>query len=340
MRPVLLSLSEVEPSLVKDYLVRQEIPPDIVDWKYFDSHFNRGQDRGFVCLKENKVCGFLGLIPFRARKDGRTLECAWSCDWSVDASQVVGGMGIMLVKQAKEAYDAIFNVGGNENTRRIFPRLADRTVWDAGISLALPLRLGAILTKLAPRFLHGPLARRNFLRNLPLKWIRTREADQRVRVEPGVSAEIAHLFEERDQSEWCPLYDYEYIRWQLKTCPAVVSWSCYVPSPSPRTAGIVWRSASSTDFWRLALWGARNAEDEAKLLIRRMVQFVYQQKGAAVSAIASHLDQPLISLLTAHGFLRRPGRLPFYGMRGRDANLTFDEFGILSFLDADLAYRF
>lgn len=340
MRPVLLNLSEVQPSLVKDYLVRQEIPPDIVDWKYFDSHFNRGQDRGFVCLKENKVCGFLGLIPFRARKDGRTLECAWSCDWSVDASQVVGGMGIMLVKQAKEAYDAIFNVGGNENTRRIFPRLADRTVWDAGISLALPLRLGAILTKLAPRFLHGPLARRNFLRNLPLKWIRTREADQRVRVEPGVSAEIAHLFEERDQSEWCPLYDYEYIRWQLKTCPAVVSWSCYVPSPSPRTAGIVWRSASSTDFWRLALWGARNAEDEAKLLIRRMVQFVYQQKGAAVSAIASHLDQPLISLLTAHGFLRRPGRLPFYGMRGRDANLTFDEFGILSFLDADLAYRF
>jgi hypothetical protein len=341
MRPSLLRLAEAQTALVQDYLVSQQIPLDIADWKYFDSRFNRGQERGFVCMKENKVCGFLGLIPFKARKNAHTLECAWSCDWSVDASQVAGGMGIMLIKQAKEAYDAVFNVGGNENTRRIFPRLADRTVWDAGVSLVLPLRLGAILTKMAPRFLKAALARGKFLHHLPLKWVRPAAADDRVRIEPGVPAEIASLFEDPGQGEWCPLYDYEYVRWQLVACPAVATWSCYIPAqPAPRAAAIIWRSAASTDFWRLAFWGPRNAADEAGLLIGRAIQFVYQQNGAALSAIASHLDEQLIGLLTAQGFLRRRARLPFYGMRGRHAKLAFDEFGILSFLDADLPYRF
>jgi hypothetical protein len=341
MRPALLRLAEAEPSLVKDYLVRQEIAADIVDWKYFDSRFNRSLNRGFVCMKDGKVCGFLGLIPFKARKNARVLECAWSCDWSVDASQVAGGMGIMLVKQAKEAYDAIFNVGGNENTRRIFPRLAEQTVWDAGINLVLPLRLGPILARAAPRFLQRPLTQVRFLRNFPLKWVRTSAMDQGIRIERGVSAEIAPLIEDPGQREWCPLYDYEYVWWQLGACPAIVSWSCYIPSQSiPRTAAIVWRSATSADFWRCSLWGIQNAKDEAELLLRRVIQFVYQQDGSALFAIASHLDQELMSLLTGQGFLRRRKRLPFYGMRGRDANLAFDEFGILSFLDADMAYRF
>jgi hypothetical protein len=341
MRPSLVRLAEAQPSLVQDYLVRQQIPLEIAEWKYFDSRFSRGQERGFVCMKENKVCGFLGLIPFKAQKEARTLECAWSCDWSVDASQVAGGMGIMLIKQAKEAYDAVFNVGGNENTRRIFPRLADRTVWDAGVSLVLPLRLGAILTKLAPPFLQRPLAQTKFLHHLPLKWIRTAREDDGVQIEPGVPEECAPLFEDPHQGEWCPLYDYEYVRWQLVTCPAVASYSCYIPAqPAPRAAAVIWRSAASTDFWRLAFWGVRNSAEEARSVIRRAIQFVYEQRGAALSAIASHLDQELISLLSAQGFLQRRARLPFYGMRGRDAKLTFDEFGVLSFLDADLPYRF
>jgi hypothetical protein len=339
MRPSLLRLAEAQPSLVQDYLVSQEIPLEISRWKYFDPRFNRGRERGFVCMKDDKVCGFLGLIPFQVRKDARTLECAWSCDWSVDASQVAGGMGLMLVKQAKDAYDAVFNVGGNEKTRRIFPRLSDRTVWDAGISLVLPLRLGAILTKLAPPFLRS-LTRGKFLRDFPLKWMRGAGLDNRVQVDPGVSLEIAPLLEDAG-GEWRPLYDYEYVRWQLETCPAVCSWSCYIPAqPAPRAAAIVWRSAASTDFWRLAVWGTHHAEDDARFLIRQAIQFVHQQNGAALFAIASHLDQQLIGALTAQGFFRRRGRLPFYGMRGRETKLTFDEFQVMSLLDADLPYRF
>jgi hypothetical protein len=339
MRPSLLKLAEAPPTLVRDYLVRQDISPEIVDWKYFDARFSRGRERGFVCMNDDKVCGFLGLIPFQARKDARTLECAWSCDWSVDASQVAGGMGIMMVKQAKDAYDAVFNVGGNENTRLIFPRLSDRTVWDAGISFVLPLRLGAILTKLAPPFLR-PLTQRKLLRDFPLKWMRGERLDNRLQVDPGVSLEIAPLLEGAG-GEWRPLYDYEYVRWQLETCPAVCSWSCYIPAqPAPRAAAIVWRSATSTDFWRLVVWGIRDAKDEARFLIRQAIRFVHQQNGAALFAIASHLDQDLIAALTAQGFFRRRRRLPFYGMRGREAKLTFDEFQVMSLLDADLPYRF
>jgi hypothetical protein len=179
------------------------------------------------------------------------------------------------------------------------------------------------------------------LHKIPLRWVSTRATDERVRIEPGVSAEIAPLFEEPGPKEWFPLYDYEYVRWQLETCPVVSCWSGYIPAqPAPRAAAMIWRSASSTDFWRLALWGVRTAPEEAELLVKRMAQFAYQQNGAAVFAVASHLDRELLQLLSAQGFLRRRNRLPFYAVRGRDANLAFDEFGAMSFLDADMAYRF
>jgi len=337
MRPALLRLAEVEPSLVKDYLAHQGIPAHIADWKYFDSRFSRNLDRGFVCVNSDKVCGFLGLIPFKARKDGRTLECAWSCDWSIEASQAAAGMGIMLLKQAQDAYQGIFNVGGNENTRRIFPRLAERTVWDAGVNLVLPLRLGPSLAGVAPRFLRRTLMQ-GFWRNVPLKWVRSRSKDQGIRMEPGVSAEIAPLIENAAQ-DWCPAYDFEYVRWQLETCPAVVCWSCFLPA-GRQSAVIVWRSVDSTDYWRLVVLGVRTAKSEARLLLSRAIEFVYKQNGAALSAITSHLDRELLDLLTSHGFLCRRSRLPFYAMRGRDTSVSFDEFTVLNFLDADQAYRF
>ena len=332
-----MRLAEAEPTLIKEYLARQGVPAHIADWKYFDAHFSRRLDRGFACMNNHKVCGFLGLIPFKAQREGRTLECAWSCDWSIDASQVAGGMGIMLLKQARTAYDGIFNVGGNENTRRILPRLADRTVWDAGVSLVLPLRLGPSLARIAPQFARRALAK-GLLRKLPVKWVRSSGEDHAIRVKPGVPAEIATLIENRDQ-DWCPVYDFKYVRWQLETCPAVECWSCYV-SPAPRSAVIVWRSVDSNDYWRLVVLGIRGAEEEARVLLTRAIEFVYKQNGAVLTTIASHLDRELLTLLTAHGFLRRRTRLPFYAMRGRDAGTSFDEFKELNFLDADQAYRF
>jgi hypothetical protein len=339
MSSVLMPMSECQPLLVKEYLLRQEIHPEIIEWKYFDERFNGNRERGFAWIQENKISGFLGLIPFRAQKAGHGAECAWSCDWSVDNSISAGGMGIMLLKRARGAYDGIFNLGGNVNTRRIFPRLADRTILDAGISLVLPLRLGSVLSRLPPGILRAALARGKFLQDVPLRWIRS-GADRRIQIERGISRQIESVFE-RGGAEWAPFYDYEYVDWQLGRCPSIACWSCYLRSHSaPQFAAIIWRPIAAPSFWRMALCGTPDREHEAELLLRTIIRFVYEQRGMAISAVASRLDRGLLNLLVARGFLRRRARLPFYAMKGRDANLPGDEFATLSFLDADLAYRF
>jgi hypothetical protein len=75
------------------------------------------------------------------------------------------------------------------------------------------------------------------------------------------------------------------------------------------------------------------------MLIDAIVSFVYKQGGVALFTIASHLQSDVVKLLGRQGFLQR-GRLPFYAMRGRNAKLPTDDFCVLSFFDADLAYRF
>jgi hypothetical protein len=74
-------------------------------------------------------------------------------------------------------------------------------------------------------------------------------------------------------------------------------------------------------------------------LIGAIVSFVYSQGCVALFAINSHKESDSVTLLRRQGFLRY-GNLPFYAMRGRCAELPTNEFSALSFLDADLAYRF
>src|ERR1700690_1737066 len=119
---VLKSAEELSPELVKNYLTRQGVPAAIVDWKYYDAKFNRGRPRGSVWLRDGRVLGFLGLIPFRFTNDGGD-EAAWCCDWSIDSAQSGAGAGIMLVKHAQGLYRCLFGLEGSEITKRIFPRL-------------------------------------------------------------------------------------------------------------------------------------------------------------------------------------------------------------------------
>jgi hypothetical protein len=190
MRSGLMAMSEADPAAVKRYLLARQIPPEIVDWKYFDPSFNRHQERGVVLVRENQVAGFLGLIPFRLKKDQVRADCAWSCDWSVNPGQ--GGMGLMLVKRARELYDGIFNLGGNENTRRLFPRLADRTVPNAGVSFVLPLRLGSIFARLPKGRLRDLLNQQQTLQQIPLRWVRGLNKTA-ITIDSGLSPHVSSL---------------------------------------------------------------------------------------------------------------------------------------------------
>ena len=142
-------LSEVRADLVKDYLIRQGMRPEIIDWKYFDIPFNRNRERGCVLVRDDVVQGFLGLIPFNIACNGRVVEAAWCCDWSRDLAQSTGGMGIMLVKQAQRLYPFLFGIEGSDMTKQIFPRLATHTIPHAAIRMQLPLRLGAYVERIS-----------------------------------------------------------------------------------------------------------------------------------------------------------------------------------------------
>jgi hypothetical protein len=338
MRSGLMRMSEADPAAVKQYLLGREIEPEIIDWKYFDPGFNRDRERGVVWVRENQVAGFLGLIPFRVEKNGQCANCAWSCDWSVDPAQG-GGVGLLLVKRARELYDGIFNLGGNENTRQIFPRLADRTVSDAGISLVLPLRLGSIVARLPRGFVKRLFSRQEKLQQIPLRWVRA-GVRRPVTIEPGLSPQVLSLAGATLQTGWRPVYDAGFLDWQFRRCPAITSWSCWISSESPlRTAGLVWKSQSSKKLWRFAFCGETHDQEKIKILNAAIVSFAYRQGCIALVTIASHRQSDLVRLLRRRGFLRH-GLLPFYAMRGRCTELPVDDFAVLSYLDADLAYRF
>src|ERR1700730_3898781 len=337
MRSGLIRMSEADPAAVKQYLLGRQIQPEIIDWKYFDPCFNGHRERGVVWVRENQVAGFLGLIPFRLEKDEVRAECAWSCDWSIDPTQ--GGMGLLLVKRARELYDGIFNLGGNENTRRIFPRLADRTFPAAGISLVLPLRLGSVFARLPRGMIKRVLSRQETLQQIPVRWV-PRLSMTATTIEPGLSPRVASLADDAPRGDWRPRYDSEFLDWQFRRCPAIQCWSCWISSESPlRTAALVWRPRSAKSFWRFVFCGETTDLQKIKMLIAAIVSFVYGQGGVALFAIVSHRENDLLKLLGRRGFLRH-GELPFYVMRGRYAELPTDEFCVLNFLDADLGYRF
>jgi hypothetical protein len=333
----LVRMSEADPAAVKRYLLGRQIQSEIIDWKYFDPSFNGDRERGVVWVRENRVAGFLGLIPFRLERKKVRADCAWSCDWSVDPLQG-GGIGLLLVKRARSLYDGIFNLGGNEKTRHLFPRLADRTVQDAGISLVLPLRLGSIFARLPRGIIKRWLSQQEALQQIPLPWVRDRGTIG-VTFDPNLSAQVLSLVGDA-RADWRPIYDREFFDWQFRRCPAITSWSCWISSESPlRTAALVWRSRSSQALWRFVFCGETDDLDKLKILITAIVSFTHNQRCIALFTIASHLDHDLVRLLGGRGFLRH-GKLPFYVMRGRNTELPTDEFSALTFLDSDLSYRF
>lgn len=334
----LIRLSEADPAAVKQYLLGRQIESEIIDWKYFDPCFNRDRERGVVWVRENQVLGFLGLMPFRLEKGAVRADCAWSCDWSVDPQQA-GGMGLLLVKRARELYDGIFNLGGNAKTHQIFPRLADRTVSDAGITLVLPLRLGSLFARLPRGILKRVLSQQETLQQIPLRWVRNADRSA-VTIDGELSPRMEPLIDNFERGDWRPLYNSEFLHWQFRRCPSITCWSCWLSSESPlRTAALVWRSRSAKGIWRFVLLGDTTDLEKLKLLITGIVSFLYHEGCIALFTIASHHETDLANLLRQRGFLRHV-KLPFYALRGRQAELPTEDFSVLSFLDSDLAYRF
>jgi len=333
-------LSAISPAALVEYLGREGNSAEIVNWKYFDSQFNRNRERGYAWVKDGKIGGFIGLIPFQVVIDGRVADAAWTCDWSVQ-DQSGKGTGILLIRQAQANYEFLTQLGGNEATQRIISRLAAITVNDAGIMFYLPLRLGAILRlarrKLLPKF---PLDEIELVNRVPLHLPRRAKSND-VKIEPGVSKVLDSLLDPQPRGEMYSRYDLPYLKWQVADCPFLECETCYIADGSTvAAASLIWRLKSTPDFWRMALWSREGAEKQAEMVLSRTIQHVYEGNGYLLSMVVSRLETSTIQLLRSKQFLTSPRRRPLHIIDSRKTGKPVPELWPLSFLDTDYAYRF
>jgi hypothetical protein len=340
MAPSVVPLSEVPVELLRDFLGRVGMSREVVDWRYLDDDFNRGRNRGFAWIRRDRIEGMIGLIPFRISGNGPDREVNWSSDWILADPTSNPGMGILLLRRAIESSTALYALGGNENTRKLLPRIATHTVPDAGQGMHLLLRSGAILRRVEQRGVLARLPKPRLLYMLPLRWIPGPVPSSEIRTEPGVSRAIAPLLESRHGESWSPRYDFTYVSWQVGRSPLIRCWTSYAFSDGePRAAAVYWSPAASSDFWRLAVWYRPGSRDRLETVLRYAISEIYRRGGMAVSAIVSRRDSEVQAALWAKGFLRLAGARPLYVCAGQD-HKPVPELSGLSYLDSDLAYRF
>jgi hypothetical protein len=333
-------LSALDPDSLVEYLGREGHAAEAVRWKYFDSRFNRNRERGYAWVKDGKIGGFLGLIPFQVVVGDRVVDAAWTCDWSVQ-DPTARGIGILLIRQAQDKYEFLTQLGGNEATQRIISRLSSKTVNDAGIVFHLPLRLGAALRVARRKFPRLPVDAFEFVNQVPLRIPRRSAGPASVIFEPGVSKVLETLLEPAQRGAIYSRYDFEYIQWQIGDCPFVISETCTIADGSePRAAALIWRHRDTPDFWRFALWSREGAEKETEVLLSSAIRRVYDHKGFLLSFVVSRLDQAVIELLRRKSFVAAPRRRPLHIITSRKTGEPVPELWPLSYLDTDYAYRF
>ena len=339
----ILSVSSVDPRIVKRYLASTGESESVVEWKYFDQRFGQGRERAFVLIGDGEVHGFIGLIPFRMLRNRREVSVAWSCDWSLDLRSQTLLNGLRLLRECLHPYDFVLSSASGASARRIFSQIARVSIPRAVVTLHafIPIaRLFPALKLLKPELRRQVVQSLYPLRRLP-SWIGGREvADDNVMIEPGVSRVLAPLLDRLNVVDGVPLYDLEHIDWQIGHCPVLASYTVYCKAEDNLcTAILLWCSAASRDFWRMSVLAVNPKAAEVGALITATLAYVLNQGGVSLSVVVSRQESQLIEVLRARGFIVSPKRRPLYVMGTSRLQHNLPEPRRLSFLDADLGYR-
>jgi hypothetical protein len=338
MASSVVPLSEVAAETLRDFLGRMGMPREVVDWRYLDSGFNGGRNRGFAWIRRNRIDGMIGLIPFRVCGGGQEREVNWSCDWMLADPASNPGMGIILLRRAIESSFNLFGLGGTENTRRILPRIATKTIADAGVAMYLPLRSGAILRRLQKGGMLSRLSLPRLLYKIPLSWSSSHGRSPEIRTEMGLSPNIAPLLQGEPGENWRPCYDFLYLDWQIGRSPLLNCMTTYSPAAGElRAAAVYWRPVASTDFWRLAVWSRTSEPNHLDRVVRGAVAEIHRLGGMGMSIIVSRLDVKAQATLRSAGFLTLKRRRPLY-VCANQSDAAIGELRGLSYLDTDLSY--
>ncbi len=334
--------SSVPDAWVKDYLASQGMSSELIEWKFFEPRFNRDRERGFVWVHGDRVRGFIGFVPFVIAKGDDTWDALWLCEWSREpCSDAPRGIGKRLITEAAQAFDHLLGFGGTKVAQVLHPRIATTTIEGAGVTYHLPLRLGAVLRKLARRarwlgHRHWPL-----LSRVPICRMPRTSTGPPVRVESGVSEVIEPLIASHRSDGWHARYDLDYLQWQVERCPTVVSGTCYVAGDSaPPAAVVFWRERESSQFWRITMWARPGATRELEAVLVKTIKLIYDGGGLAVSILVSHRDEDAVAVLEQRGFMATRHHLPLYIYAARSTSQPIDDVRHLGYMDGDLAYRF
>jgi hypothetical protein len=284
-----------------------------------------------VWLKNGKVRGTIGLIPFHVAQDDAKLRASWTCDWVVHAPQSNPGIGVMLLQRAKSVAGPLFSLGGNETNRQLMSRIATACYEDAGVELYLPLRVGG------GRVFRGVNRRaRGLLRPLETFAVRRNRKKNHARVEAGVSPLLAAALESAQAHRATPVYTLEYLRWQLDLCPGVHAHSVFVPSGRVSAGAVSWSRDAAPADWRFALW-ACDCGDEVSQILDALLDHVLARGAQRISVLVSRQDRERLAFFEQRGFAREGSPRPLY-ITGAIEGTALELAG-LSFLDTDLAYR-
>lgn len=330
-------MSERPDADVANYLRTRGLDDATIQWKFFDSDFNRGRERGFLMLLDNKVCGFLGLIPLSIGKAEECWDSYWSFDWSKNENTPKGA-GRVLLEQASKFCVHHMGFGGNAITQNLYPKYASLTV-PAGRVFRRRLRLGVYLDRIKWSMPWLPLVRSTTLRNLP---VRRRSGGQSGYAETtiGVNESISPLLASETGANLRPLYDFEYVHWQIGRCPFLESATVCVPKASrPRAAALIWRQKNDRGAWRMKIWSEKGAHEELRYAIDGAVKTIYNEGGQSVSIIVSRLDTDFHSALESNGFYATKDQPKLYILATDAAPHPVEELEHLSYLDTDLGYR-
>jgi hypothetical protein len=340
MGSTIQTLSAVPEAWVRDYLRGQGQEDHVVEWKYFDRRFNRDRERGYVWVRDDRVRGFLGLIPFRLRQNGECRDVVWSCDWSVEDPEANPGIGILLLKKAIAESELLFSLAGNRQTALLLPRMAVKTVEDAALVFRRVFRLGVVMKKAGERIPGIGAWGRTALGKIPLSRVPRARAFGETETFAGVAPAIAALLDAGDEGDCYPDLDFDHVNWQIGRCPAITAKTCIVSAHrTPQAAVVYWRPGDATDRWRMVFWALAGARDALSAALAAAIRDVHREQGQMISAIVSRRDEMRITALEQMGFWRA-GRLPLYVCAGADFRGRASELSRLNYLATDLGYRF
>lgn len=333
--PEIKKISDVSQQEIETFFEKRGIDSRITRWKYFDTEFNSGRNRGYVALSGNRPVGFIGLIPFRVAIGSAQIETAWTCDWHIDEEHRSSMLGILLLKKAIASYPSVFHVGGNDNTRKVFERLASHADATGMSDFRCYLRLGAPLRILSARFQWARQLPVGWLARIPLALRKHKKSNPDARFQQGLTDGFLSIFARQQyETDHHAVYDEDYIRWQIGRCPEL---TCFTYVSDRGTAAVAWYVQQPHSEWRMIISQATANAAELESCIETTQALAYEKGADSMRILTSRHDEQLRNALVKCGFGAKNSHYYYAFHENRDGKPATCMSG-LSFLDVDFVY--